>query len=109
MWRHFVALADEWVVTEGAPYADGGVDTFWAGGSPVKRWEAAWDGLTVAERAIAEAFVTSVKGTHLTFNMTWRDSTVYVVKLESYEAGHEDRPSGYYTGHFCKFRMVKRP
>jgi hypothetical protein len=94
MWRHFVALADEWVVTEGAPYADGGVDTFW---------------LTVAERAIAEAFVTSVKGTHLTFNMTWRDSTVYVVKLESYEAGHEDRPSGYYTGHFCKFRMVKRP
>lgn len=106
-YLRFVMLADEWPVTEGPVYYDGGRDTFCAATEPTRRWLIVFGGLTPAQAAVLDAHFASAKGTHLGFNLTWRDGTVYAnVKYESYERNH---PFLYDYSQSRAIQLIKRP
>lgn len=85
-----VRTADDWPVTEGPDFADGGRDYFSPVlSNPIRRWRVRYSMLTLAEAAVLDTWHDANRGKGLTFNFTDRDSTVYGgVRCTGYNGGH---------------------
>lgn len=74
-WRR---LADEWPVTEGPDFADGGKDYFSPTlANPIRRWRVRYAHLTPTEAQVLDDWYAANRGSGLTFTFTDRDATAY--------------------------------
>lgn len=82
-------LADEYPMVKGPEFADGGIDTFLSNTTPIRRWRVVYEGLTLAQAAILDAWFDANFGFHSAFTFVDRDATSYGgVKCTEYERGH---------------------
>lgn len=85
-------LADRYPMVEGPKFADGGMDTFLSSTTPIRRWRITYEGLTVAQAAILDAWFAANFGFHSAFTFTERDAATYGgCKCVEYERGHGRR------------------
>lgn len=84
-------LADEWPVTEGPEFADGGRDYFSPTlANPIRRWRVTYRGKTLAAVAPLDTWYAANRGSGLTFSFTDRDTTIYGgVRCTGYEQGYD--------------------
>ena len=101
-------LADEWPVTEGPEFADGGRDYFSPTlANPVRKWRITYRGKTPTEAGVLDTWYAANRGMGLTFSLTDRDSTVYGgVRCSRYVRGHGRT---YPYSQFREIELVDRP
>lgn len=83
-------LDDEWPVTEGPEFPDGGRDYFSPVlANPIRRWRVIYQNKPTADIALLDTWNAANRGSGLTFNFTDRDATVYGgVRCVRYQRSH---------------------